>query len=82
MLGVVDYPSSRVVFLDQEQLTSMGVQEHMAPLLFHPLTHSSLLLLPLPLCSLENGGSALGKLDGNTACCILGLNMRKASLQS
>lgn len=47
-----------------------------------PPTHSSLLPLPLPLCSLENGCSALGKLDGNAACCILGLNMRKASLQS
>lgn len=30
----------RVVFLDEEQLTSMGVQEHMAPPLIPP-THSA-----------------------------------------
>lgn len=53
-----DYPSSGVVFLDQEQLSSMGEQEHMAPLLSHPLT----LPPPPPLssrCCLENGSSTL-----------------------
>lgn len=33
-----DYPSSEVVFLDRERLSGIGVQEHMAPLLSHPLT--------------------------------------------
>lgn len=36
-----DYPSSGVVFLDQEQLSSMGAQEHMAPPPLIPPTHSS-----------------------------------------
>lgn len=35
---VTDYPSSVVAFLDQEQLASVGLREHMAPLLSNPLT--------------------------------------------
>lgn len=37
-LAVKDYPSSVVVFLDQEQLASVGLREHMAPLSSNPLT--------------------------------------------
>lgn len=37
-LAVKDYPSSVVVFLDQEQLASVGLRKHMAPLSSNPLT--------------------------------------------
>lgn len=69
-------PRAGVVFLDQEQLTSMGVQEHMAPLLSH-LLNSSSFSSPSPLLP--------GKWQlhiRNPACCILGLDIHKVSLQS
>lgn len=45
-----DYLSGELVFLDREQLSGTGVQEHMAHLLSHPLT--LLLLLLVLLCLL------------------------------
>lgn len=48
-----DYLSRELVFLDREQLSGTGVQEHMAHLLSHTLT------LPPPLVSCSRG---LGKM--------------------
>lgn len=51
-----DYLSGELVFLDLEQLSGTGVQEHMAHLLSHPLT---LPPPPRPLVSFSRG---LGKM--------------------
>lgn len=73
MLG--DYPSSGVVFLDPEQLNSMGVQDHMAPpFLSHLLT---LPPSPLPpLCCLEKWQLHIKKL-GTHPVAFWGLTFMK-----
>lgn len=74
-LAVKDYPASVVVFLDYEPLASMGLREHMAPLLSNPLA----LPPPSPPCSLPIAIWKMPASDDKAQSpprCILRLNIQ------